>query len=200
MVSVDKSWQSSRRSEILAAAARLTTVEGLEGLSIARLAAELGMSKSGLFAHFRSKEELQLATIETAVARYTEAIIDPALALPPGLGRLLALSDAYFDFIGSGEFPGGCFFVYTSLDPALRRPAVRDRLAVEQRAWLGLIEQFVREARDLGELAAEIEPARLAFEIDAIFTGADSNFVLLDDPRYLEIGRESVRRLLGVSG
>lgn len=186
------------RSAILETAVRLTTLEGLEGLSLARLADELGMSKSGLFAHFRSKEELQLETIEAAVAIYAEAIVDPVLALPPGRDRLLALSERYFDFISDGPTPGGCFFIYTALDPALRRSSVKQRLAREQREWLGLIERLACEARELGELPSGTDPARLAFEIHAMFSGADANFVLLEERRFLDEGRAAVRRLLGV--
>lgn len=187
------------RAAILDAAARLTTVEGLEGLSFGRLAGVLGMSKSGLYAHFRSKEELQLATIEAAVELYGRVIVDPALAVPPGRDRLLALVDAFFDFVGSGDFPGGCFFVYTAVDPATRREAVRARLADEQRAWLRLIEEFAREAIEAGELPPDAEPARLAFEIDSFMIGADANFVLLGDPSYIEEGRAACRRRLGVA-
>src|ERR687898_2307 len=113
------------RQAILETAARLATVEGLEGLSIGRLAEALRVSKSGLYAHFGSKEELQLATIETAVAIYNREIVEPALAVPPGVQRILRLCDAFFDFVGSGDFPGGCFFVYTSVDPANRRDSIR---------------------------------------------------------------------------
>src|SRR5918994_4442463 len=121
------------RQAILETAARLATVEGLEGLSIGRLAEALGVSKSGLYAHFGSKEELQLATIETAVAIYNREIVEPALAVPIGVQRILRLCDAFFDFVGSGDFPGGCFFVYTSVDPANRRESIRTRLADDRR-------------------------------------------------------------------
>jgi AcrR family transcriptional regulator len=186
------------RLTILETAARLATVEGLEGLSIGRLAEVLGISKSGLFAHFRSKEELQLATIETAVAIYNREIVEPALAVPPGIERVLRLCDAFFEFVGRGDFPGGCFFVYTSVDPANRREAIRARLADEQRAWLGLIEQLVRECVEAGDLPQSADPRRLAFELDAIMIGADANFVLLEESAFLDEGRAAIRRCLGV--
>ena len=188
------------RTAILETAARLATVEGLEGLSIGRLADALGMSKSGLYAHFGSKEDLQLATIETAVKIYNRKIVEPALAAPPGRRRLLRLCDGFFDFIGSGDFPGGCFFVYTSVDPANRREPIRSRLAGEQRAWLGLIEQLVGEAVASGELPDSTDAKRLAFELDAIMIGADANFVLLREPSFLDEGRAAVRRRLDVGG
>lgn len=188
------------RTAILESAARLATVEGLEGLSLARLADVLGMSKSGLYAHFGSKEELQLATIETAVEIYNREIVEPALAIPPGLGRVLGLCDAFFDFVGSGDFPGGCFFVYTSVDPANRREPIRKRLADEQRAWLAFIEQLVDEAVDGGQLPDATDSKRLAFELDAIMIGADANFVLLGEPSFLDEGRAAIRRRLNVGG
>ena len=188
------------RSAILETAARLATVEGLEGLSLGRLAEVLGMSKSGLYAHFGSKEELQLATIETAVEIYNREIVEPALAVPPGRERVLRLCDLFFDFVGSGDFPGGCFFVYTSVDPANRREAIRKRLADEQRAWLAFIEQLVGEAVAGGQLPDLTDAKRLAFELDAIMIGADANFVLLGDPSFLDEGRAAIRRRLAVNG
>src|SRR3954465_14746757 len=98
------------RTAILHEAARLATVEGLDGLSIGRLADAVGMSKSGLFAHFGSKEELQLATIETAWALFGELVIAPALAAPTGLERLVALTENFLRHVEESVFPGGCFF------------------------------------------------------------------------------------------
>jgi len=186
------------RQAILETAARLATTDGLEGLSIGRLAEVLGISKSGLYAHFGSKEELQLATIETAVEIYNREIVEPALAARPGINRILRLCDAFFDFVGSGDFPGGCFFVYTSVDPANRREAIRTRLADEQRAWLGFIEQLIHEAVEIGDLP-DTDPKVLAFELDAIMIGADANFVLLGERSFLDQGRAAVRRRLVIS-
>ena len=188
------------RTAILESAARLATVEGLEGLSLGRLADVLGMSKSGLYAHFGSKEELQLATIETAVEIYNREIVEPALAVQPGRERVLRLCDAFFDFVGSGDFPGGCFFVYTSVDPANRREPVRKRLADEQRAWLAFIEQLVGEAVAVGQLPDSTDAKRMAFELDAVMIGADANFVLLGDASFLDEGRAAVRRRLNANG
>src|SRR6185369_636927 len=98
------------RTAILDQAARLATVEGIEGLSLGRLADAVGMSKSGLFAHFRSKEELQLATIETADAIFQAEVVDPARDAPPGIPRLRALGEAFLAHLERGVFPGGCFF------------------------------------------------------------------------------------------
>jgi AcrR family transcriptional regulator len=201
MVPVSRAQRRTPRGErsrqtILETAARLATVEGLEGLSIGRLAAVLGISKSGLYAHFGSKEELQLAAIETAVEIYNREIVEPALAVQPGIKRVLRLCDAFFDFVGSGDFPGGCFFVYTSVDPANRRETIRSRLADEQRAWLGFIEKLVGEAVEAGDLPQAADPTVLAFELDAIMIGADANFVLLGDRTFLDAGRAAIQRRL----
>src|SRR5262245_2029781 len=98
------------RSAILREAAQLATVEGLDGLSISRLADAVGMSKSGLFAHFGSKEELQLATIEAARAVFVEQVIEPASAAPPGLERLRQLAENFLRHVEGSVFLGGCFF------------------------------------------------------------------------------------------
>src|SRR5215467_10486433 len=97
------------RDAILREAARLATVEGIDGLSISRLADAVGMSKSGLFAHFGSKQELQLATIETANALFAELVVEPASAEPSGVERLRQLTESYLSWI-RGPYPGGCFF------------------------------------------------------------------------------------------
>ena len=185
------------RSSILDGAARLASVEGLEGLSIGGLADHLGISKSGLYAHFRSKEELQLATILTAEAIYERDVVGPAMKMPEGAPRLLAFCDAFFDYVRKGVFPGGCFFVANSLDPATaRRGRVKELLARIQRDTLDGIAEWVREAQDRDGVAPGRDARHVAFEIDSLMTGADRNFVLFNDPAFLEDGRRAVRRLI----
>ena len=115
------------RSAILNEAAKLATVEGLSGLSIARLADAVGMSKSGLFAHFGSKEELQLATIETARDIFAAEVMEPALAEPTGIGQLRALSERFLDHVERKVFPGGCFFASVAMEMDTRPGPVRDK-------------------------------------------------------------------------
>lgn len=184
------------RRSILEAAARLASTEGLEGLSIGRLADHVGISKSGLYAHFRSKEQLQLDTIRTASEIYLAEVCGPAMSLPPGRDRLLALCDSFFDYLARGVFPGGCFFVATALDPARLREPVRDLLIQEQRQTLELLEQWAREAQQLGELRRDVSAGEIAFELDSLLAGANINYVLLDDDAFLEQGRAAVRRCL----
>ena len=185
------------RTSILEAAARLASVEGLEGLSIGSLARHLGISKSGLYAHFRSKEELQLATIRAAEAIYERDVVGPAMEAPPGQARLLALCDAFFDYVRSGVFPGGCFFIANSLDPATaRRGRVKELLAGIQRETLDGLEEWVREAQERDRAVMGRDPRHVAFEIDSLMTGADRNFVLFNDADFLEDGRTAIRRIL----
>src|SRR4051795_12861489 len=120
------------RSAILRGAASLATVDGLEGLSIGNLAAATGISKSGLYAHFGSKQELQLATVDEAERILTAEVVQPALAARPGLGQLAAVCEAFFSYVQRRVFPGGCFFVATALEMGARPGPVKDRIAAVQ--------------------------------------------------------------------
>jgi AcrR family transcriptional regulator len=184
------------RRAILEAAARLASVEGLEGLSIGRLAEHLGISKAGLFAHFESKEELQLATIRTASDIYVRDVVGPALDAAPGCARLIKFVETFLDYVRDGPFPGGCFFIAASLDPANLRGRVKALLAEEQRQLLSLLEDWAREAQELDGVASDRTAADVAFEIDAIMAGADINYVMLNDERYLERGLAAARRVI----
>src|SRR5215470_10474162 len=117
------------RAAILRAAASLATVDGLEGLSVGNLAAAIGMSKSGLYAHFGSKQELQLATVEEAEGIFQAEVVQPGLAARPGLAQLAAVCEAFFSFVQRRVFPGGCFFAATALEMGGRPGPVKDRVA-----------------------------------------------------------------------
>src|SRR5438270_1218703 len=170
------------RSAILRAAASLATVDGLEGLSIGNLAAAIGMSKSGLYAHFGTKLELQLATVGEAERILAEEVVQPALAARPGLGQLAAVCEAFFSYVERRVFPGGCFFAATSLEMGARPGLVRDRIAGIQSGFTAMLRSFAATAIDQHELPADEDPERLAFELHAILLGADAQFVLRDDP------------------
>src|SRR3954454_714497 len=124
------------RSTILDEASRLATVEGIGGLSLSRLADSVGMSKSGLFAHFGSKEELQLATIERADEIFHSQVLEPAESATDGLDRLRRLLDGYLRYVQAGTFPGGCFFATVLVEVSMQPGAVRDRLLVFLQDWL----------------------------------------------------------------
>ena len=138
---------TATRRVVLARAVDLASVEGLDGLSIGRLAADLEISKSGLIAHFGSKEGLQLATIRAARAIFVHTVIEPTLETPPGMGRLRGLLEAWLEYSSDRRFPGGCFFARASHEYAARPGAVRDALAAVDEEWLGLIAESIARRR-----------------------------------------------------
>src|SRR5690349_16222373 len=187
------------RAAILRAAASLATVDGLEGLSIGNLAAATGMSKSGLYAHFRSKEELQLATVAEAERIFTAEVVQPALAAPAGRGQLAAACEAFLSYVQRRVFPGGCFFAATALEMGTRPGPVKDRVAAIQSDFTALLGSFAATALEQHELPAREDPDRLAFELHAILLGADTKFVLNDNPAVLDLARQIVRQRLGLN-
>jgi len=186
------------RGAILRAAASLATTEGLEGLSIGHLAAAIGMSKSGLYAHFGSKQELQLATVEEAERIFDEQVVRPALAARPGLAQLAAVCEAYFGYVQRRVFPGGCFFAVTALEMGTRPGPVRERVAAIQSGFAAMLRGFAATALEQHELPAGEDPDRLAFELHAILLAADAKAVLLDDPALLDLARQVVHQRLGL--
>ena len=186
------------RGAILSAAASLATLDGLEGLSIGNLAAATGMSKSGLYAHFGSKQELQLATVEEAGRILAEEVAQPALAAPPGLAQLVAVCDAFFDYLRRRAFPGGCFFAAAALEMGTRPGPVKERVAALQAGFTALVREFAAIAIEQHELPAREDPGRLAFELYGIMLAADTSFVLHDDPAVLNLARQIARQRLGL--
>jgi AcrR family transcriptional regulator len=184
------------RAAILREAVSLATVDGLEGLSIGNLAAALGMSKSGLYAHFGSKQELQLATVEEAERIFRAEVIEPALAAPSGVTRLLVVCDAFFVHLERRTLPGGCFFAGAALEMGARPGPVNERVASFQSSFVALIHQFVATAKELGELPDDEDANQLTFELNGIILAANTSFVLHQDPGALDIARQVVRRRL----
>ena len=183
------------RRLVLRKAVDIASVDGLEGLSIGRLAKELEASKSGVFAHFGSKEELQLATIRAARRIYADAVVEPALAVEPGVGRVWRLSESWLEYSRRRVFPGGCFFAKASHEYGARPGPVHDYLAEVNREWMQLIEQTIVEAVDRGELAAD--PGQLAFELNAYYDSANMASLLRDnDDTIYERARQSIRARL----
>jgi AcrR family transcriptional regulator len=166
------------RNAILRAAGQLATVEGISGLSIARLAQAVGMSKSGLFAHFGSKEELQVATIEAARAVFTAEVVDPALAAPTGLERLRQLAENFLRYVESGLYPGGCFFSSVAAEMAMRPGPVRDGAVQVLEEFFRLLETAVREAQAEGAIDPSENGEQLAFELGAYLSLANAQFAV----------------------
>jgi AcrR family transcriptional regulator len=181
------------RKAILDTAAALATQEGLEPLSIARLAEATSMSKSGLFAHFGSKEELQLATVDHAAALFVGEVIAPARSAPRGLARVWALCDNMVDYSERQVFPGGCFFASTSFEFNNKPGPVRDRIEHMLRSWLSYLEHTVEQAQDAGELDPSVSAREIAFQLDAFAQSANAQFQLFRERRVFDEARRAIR-------
>lgn len=187
------------RARIVEHAAELATIEGLDGLSIGRLAKVTGVAKSSVHALFGSKEDLQLATINAARDSFVVEVVGPALATTePGRGRLTALCDGYLDYVERRVFPGGCFFVAVSAEVGARPGRVHDEVARVQGQWRDLLFAEARAADERGELPEGRDPAQLAFELGVILAGTNIVTVLHDDDGAIARARVAVRdRVLG---
>jgi|SRR5436190_9734388 len=180
------------KAGILDAAVDIASVEGLEGLSIGSLAQSTGVSKSGLFAHFGSKQELQLETIEAARDRFIASVVEPALQAPPGVARVWGLCDGWLRYAEKPIFPGGCFFAQTSAEFDNRPGPVRDRIAEIMGRWTDLIARSIREAQDAGELKRTHDARQLAFTLNSIGFGANWEFQLQGARRVFDISRQAI--------
>jgi AcrR family transcriptional regulator len=187
------------RNAILREAAQLATVEGIDGLSISRLADAVGMSKSGLFAHFGSKEGLQLATIETASVLFNEQVVDPALAASSGLDRVRQLAENFFRHVEGGVYPGGCFFASVAAEMDTRPGPVRDRAVELWYEWLRLLAAAVRDAQAEGAIDTTEDPDQLAFELDAYMLLANAQFVVSQESTPIDRGRRALERRLAAA-
>lgn len=187
---------AATREAILARAMDLASLEGLEGLTIGRLAAELDMSKSGLFRHFGSKEELQIATLQAAVAVFTREVVEPAGAAESGLAGLRALIEGYIDYLEREVFPGGCFLSAAGAEFDGRPGPVREAIIRASRDWGRALERQAASAIEHGELPADTDPAQIAFELNALAKGANWVFQLYDDRRAFHRARTAIARRL----
>jgi AcrR family transcriptional regulator len=185
---------------IVNAAARLATVEGLEGLSIGRLADEIGMSKSGLYAHFDSKQDLQLAAIDAAEAVYDTEVVAPAMQAPEGVKRLELLCDRYLSYVERGVFPGGCFFAATAAEWDTRRGPIRERVRTILDGWTKLLEANLRQAQEQGDLQPGADPHQISFEINALLHEANGHYLLFRDTAALDRARTAIRDRLAHPG
>jgi AcrR family transcriptional regulator len=184
--------ERSRRA-ILLAAAELATVEGLDGLSIGRLAGAIGMSKSGLYAHFGSKEELQLAAVETAGGIFMEDVVRPGLSEPTAVGRLHGICKAFLSHVERRVFPGGCFFASAASELDTHPGPVKERVAAYNREWIRTLERLVGEGQEGGELTDDVEASQLAFELNALLLGANASFLLHGDAGVFDRARLGIQ-------
>ncbi|WP_327233355.1 TetR/AcrR family transcriptional regulator [Streptomyces sp. NBC_01317] len=166
------------RRTILHRAVGIASVEGLEGLSLGRLASELNLSKSGVFDLFGSKEELQLATVRAAVKVFIEHVVQPARDAPAGLGRLERLCHNWLVYSAQRVFPGGCFFYSVTAEYDARQGKVHDAVASAHGNWFSLVEQMVDQAKETGEVRTATDSPQLAFELVALLEMANAESVL----------------------
>lgn len=183
------------KRRILEHAAAVASIEGLERVTIGRLAEDLGMSKAGLYGHFGSKERLQLETIALGREIFLQHVVAPAQQAPPGLPRLWAVCTAYLAYVAAGVFPGGDFFVTVANEYDTRPGRIHDEVAAAITIWMGRLQSHIADAVELGHLSG-CDPVQLSFEIEALLVAGNHVYHLDDDPRALELARTGIARRL----
>lgn len=184
------------RAQILDTAFDLSRQLGLKGLSIGMLAERLAMSKSGVFAHFGSKEELQLAVLDEAQARFSERVVRPALSAPRGLARLSVLFENWLNHSVTGPEPGGCLYVQAAAEFDDQPGPVRERVAEAQRLWRDSLAKAIALAVDEGELKPDTDCRQFAFELFGLALAAHHDARLLDEGDALDRARRGLTRLI----
>ncbi len=184
------------RSRIVERAFRLASREGLQGLSIGSLAAELGLSKSGLFAHFGSKEDLQIEVLRAAAVHFEDRVLRPSFRAPRGEPRIRQIFDHWLAWCSDPALPGGCVFMAaaTELDDKQGRP--RDYLVATQKQLMATLAKAARLAVEAGHFRADLDREQFAFELHALLMGCSHWKRLLGDPRAERRARAAFDRLL----
>ncbi len=185
------------RERILDAAQAIASREGLEGLTIGGIAERLKMSKSGVFAHFGSREDLQIAVIDDYARKFLDAVFFPALKLPRGLPRLKAMFENWLHRVQFVEIPNGCVFVSGAVEFDDKEGPVRDRMVAVNRAWQGEMRKAALLAIDVGHLNQDSDPDQLVFELYGVMLSLHHDARLLRDPRAVERARTSFGRTIG---
>ncbi len=186
------------RAGAIETAIDLASVEGLEGITIGRLAGTLQMSKSGLIGRFGDKQALQRAVLDAAIERFTAAVWEPASRSAPGLPRLEAIIDAWIAHLRDGVFPGGCFVTTASVEYDARPGPLHDDVSRAVRRWLAVLEAEARHAYESGDLAGDRDPADIALELHSLASGGSVVGRLTDDPTALDRTRAAMRRAIGL--
>ncbi|HWK89622.1 MAG TPA: TetR/AcrR family transcriptional regulator [Longimicrobium sp.] len=188
------------RERIIGRAMQIASTDGLNGLTIGRLAEKLEMSKSGLFAHFRSKEELQLQVLDAAVSRFRTAVVEPALAAPGGEPRLRTLFDAWLRWSDdTEERPGGCLFVQAAVELDDHEGGARDALVESQRLLLDMLAALARGAVKRGHFRAGVDAELFAFQMEGIILAWHRARRLMRDPAATPRARAAFEALLAAS-
>ena len=180
------------RNAILREAGQLATVEGISGLSVGRLADAVGMSKSGLFAHFGSKQELQVATIEMARAEFTRQVLEPAAVAQTALERVRQLGESFLRYVEGGVYPGGCFFASVAAEMAMRPGPVRDGAVEVLDEFSRQLETAVRDAQAEGAIDFSEDAEQLAFELGAYMSLANAQFAVSQESAPIDRARRAL--------
>jgi AcrR family transcriptional regulator len=189
------------RQKILRIATDIASAEGLEGLSIGRLAAELQMSKTGVFAHFGSKEHLQLAVVDAAKQIFLQHIVQPAVQHARGVARLHAMLESWIGYVESVVFRGGCFFAAASAEFDSRLGPVRDVIAALTKSWLVALQDEIGFAQSAKQIRASVDPVQLGFELHAYVQEANWAFKLFNDKSAFLLARRAIAdRIAAASG
>jgi AcrR family transcriptional regulator len=185
------------RAAIIDRAVQTASIEGLEGVTIGRLADDLGMSKAGVIGHFGSKRDLQRATLRQAQKIFTSQVWDPAEAKPHGLPRLAAVCENWIKHVTNSPFPGGCFMCTVATEWDAREGELHDEVRDSWRLWLKVLAREAATAREQGELPKDADPQQIAFELNAVAMALNQSLQLFDDKRAPARARAAVRRIIG---
>jgi AcrR family transcriptional regulator len=186
------------RATAIETAVDLASVEGLEGITIGRLATALRMSKSGLIGRFGDKQAMQRAVLDAAIRRFTAAVWEPAAGSAPGLVRLEAIIDAWITHLRNDVFPGGCFVTTASVEYDARPGVLHDDVARAVRRWLAVLEAEARQAQQAGDLPSDRDPVDIAFELHSLASGGSVAGRVTADPTALDRTRAAMRRTIGL--
>jgi len=173
---------NTTRNRIVETALRAASVDGLEGITLGKVAADMGMSKSGLFAHFDSKEELQVDVLSAAAEKFTAVVVTPALSAPRGEPRLRALFARWLEWEQNESLPGGCVFMHAAAELDDRPGPARDALVDQQKRWMETLAKSVRLTIDAGHFRADIDPDLFAFQLFGIVLSYYHSARLFRDP------------------
>jgi AcrR family transcriptional regulator len=185
------------RERIVARAIELASTEGVTGVTLGRLADAIGMSKSGLFAHFKSREELELQILDTVIQAYRREVVEPAMATPSGIERFRVLFDGWLAWMRETErMPGGCIITQAAAELDDQPGPARDLLAEAEGRWYETLTAFARSAVRMGAFRTDLDPALFAFQLKSIFLGTEHARRLLQDPLAYDHARGAFEALL----
>lgn len=184
------------QERIVERALQLATRDGLDGLTIGRLATEMGLSKSGLYAHFSSKEDLQLQVLRAAARHFSESVVRPALTAPRGELQVRALFERWLGWSNDPTWPGGCIFIAAAVEFDDRPGPLRDYLVATQRTFLAAIAKVARLAVQGAHFRPDLDPEQFAFDLYSIVLGYHHSKRLLSDARAEERARTAFERLI----